>query len=96
LSLRSEPSAKAPRVGTIPAGTACLRSLGCRGGLDEGEYFRLAPEERARALAARPRWCRLEFQGLSGWADARYLAEGACDAAGRPLAGPSDPAHGRR
>lgn len=78
LNLRDAPSMDARRVGRIPAGAACVRNLGCRGGLSFDEFTTLSPAERALREAQHPRWCRVEYRGMTGWAAARYLAEGAC------------------
>jgi hypothetical protein len=38
----------------------------------------LSKTEQARRLKQHPRWCRVEYQGVTGWVAGRYLAEGAC------------------
>lgn len=78
LNLRSKPDAKAPPVGRIPANAQCLRSLGCLGGLSFQEFSTLSEEEKKRRLESNPRWCKVEYHGLTGWVAGKYLAEGAC------------------
>jgi hypothetical protein len=78
LNLREAPSAEARVLARIPAGESCLRNLGCRGGLSFNEFTTLSPPERARREAQHPRWCKVEYRGIAGWAAGRYLAEGSC------------------
>ncbi len=78
LNIRAEPNAKARKVGTIPADGACLRNLGCRGGLTLQEFTTLTPEQQAKRQRENPRWCRIEYQGVTGWVAGRYLREGNC------------------
>lgn len=60
--LRIEPVAAAVVVGQLPAKATCIRNKGCQG-LD---------------LSDRPRWCKVEHQGMEGWIEGALLAEGAC------------------
>ena len=70
LNIRKGPSAKAPIVGTIPPGADCVRNLGCEGGP--------TLEEFTQGKKGKPRWCRVEYEGIKGWVSGRYLAEGRC------------------
>lgn len=79
LNLRAGPSAREEKVGEIPPNGTCVRNLGCRGGLTYQEYSTLSPTQRAERLKERPRWCRVEYQGMRGWVAARYLMEGSCE-----------------
>jgi uncharacterized protein YraI len=78
LNIRSQPTAKAPKIGEIPAGADCVRNLGCRGGLTLHEFSTLSEAQKAERLRQNPRWCQVEYRGISGWVAGRYLAEGSC------------------
>jgi hypothetical protein len=78
LNLRAAPKADAAKLGTIPPGGTCLRNLGCQGGLSFQEFSTLSKTAQARRLKQNPRWCRVEYQGITGWVAGRYLAEGSC------------------
>lgn len=78
LNIRAEPDPHARRVGEIPADGTCIRNLGCRGGLTFQEFTELSPAEKHRREKENPRWCKVEYRGVTGWVAARYLAEGAC------------------
>ena len=78
LKIRSKANPDANKVGEIPAGTDCVKNLGCKGGLTMSEFTDLSKEEQAAILRKRPRWCQVEYQGIKGWVSARYLAEGSC------------------
>jgi len=78
LNIRAEPSPHATEVGSIPPNADCVRNLGCQGGLTFQEFQTLNPAEQAERLKQNPRWCRIEYQGVTGWVAGRYLAEGGC------------------
>jgi len=78
LNIRAEPDTSAQQVGSIPPGADCVRNLGCRGGLSLQEFTTLDEAEKARRLKENPRWCQIEYRGVTGWVAGRYLAEGAC------------------
>lgn len=78
LNIRAEPHAASARIGQIPSGADCVRNLGCRGGLTFEEFSTSSEPERAERLRQNPRWCRIEFEGVTGWVAGRYLAEGRC------------------
>lgn len=78
LNLRAAPNSKAAKVGGIPPGSNCVRNLGCRGGLSFRETTTLSPAQQQARLRQDPRWCRVEYRGITGWAAGRYLAEGGC------------------
>ena len=52
--------------------------MGCKGGLTYQEYTTLSESEKQQVLRLRPRWCRVSYQGATGWVAGRYLQEGAC------------------
>jgi hypothetical protein len=78
LNIRAEPNPQARKVGEIPPDGACIRNLGCRGGLTFQEFTELSPSERKQRERKNPRWCKVEYRGVTGWVAGRYLAEGDC------------------
>jgi hypothetical protein len=78
LTLRAEPDAASEALAHIPYNATCLRNLGCRGGLTFQEFSTLSEADKKKRLAANPRWCKVEYQGKTGWVAGRYVAEGAC------------------
>jgi uncharacterized protein YraI len=78
LHMRSAPNSRAPKVGKIPPGGKCVRNLGCKGGLSFQEFTQLSKTEREQRLKQNPRWCKVEYQGATGWVAGRYLTEGGC------------------
>ena len=78
LNIRVEPNAKARKVGTIAPNGTCIRNLGCQGGLTFREFTTLTPEQQKLRQRENPRWCRVEYQGVTGWVAGRYLGEGDC------------------
>jgi Bacterial SH3 domain len=78
LNIRAAPKASAAKLGAISPGGTCIRNLGCRGGLSLREYQTLSPEEQARRQKQNPRWCHIEYNGVTGWVAGRYLGEGSC------------------
>jgi len=78
LNIRAVPKADAAKLGTIPPDGTCIRNLGCQGGLSFQEFSTLSKTEQAKRLKQNPRWCRIEYQGITGWVAGRYLAEGGC------------------
>jgi hypothetical protein len=55
-----------------------VRNLGCQGGLTFQEFSTLNQAEQAERLKQNPRWCQIEYQGITGWVAGRYLVEGGC------------------
>ena len=78
LNIRAGPDAGARKLGRIPSGASCIRNLGCQGGLSYQEFSTLSPEQRQQRERESPRWCRVEYRGVTGWVAGRYLAEGSC------------------
>ncbi|TVQ89773.1 MAG: SH3 domain-containing protein [Chromatiaceae bacterium] len=78
LAVYAEPDAAAAILGTIPTGSDCVRNLGCQGGLTLEEFTTLDEAAQAARLREKPRWCRVEFKGLTGWVPGVFLREGDC------------------
>ena len=78
LNIRAEPRPDAAQLGEIPPDGNCIRNLGCQGGLTFQEFTTLTQEQQARRLLENPRWCRIEYRGITGWVAGRYLAEDSC------------------
>ena len=78
LNLRAAPNAKAAKVGAIPPNSNCVRNLGCQGGLSFREFSELSPARQQERLRQHPRWCHVEYRGVTGWVAGRFLAEGSC------------------
>lgn len=78
LNIRAAPDPRAPKVGEIPPDGTCLRNLGCQGGLSFDEFSTLSPAAKARREQENPRWCKVEYQGVTGWVAGRYLSEDDC------------------
>ena len=79
LNIREAPDPHAAKVGEIPPDGTCIRNLGCKGGLTFQEFTELSEEQKAQRLRENPRWCRIEYRGITGWVAGRYLREGACE-----------------
>ncbi len=78
LNMRAAPHAKARKVGAIPPDGVCIRNRGCQGGLTLQEFTTLNPTERKQRERQNPRWCRVEYRGVTGWVAGRHVGEGAC------------------
>jgi hypothetical protein len=78
LNVRRYADFRAPKTGEIPPDAQCIINRGCKGGLTYHEFTTLSEAEKRRILKQRPRWCRVSYQGLTGWVAGRYLQEAAC------------------
>jgi hypothetical protein len=78
LNIHSEPHAKSKIIGEIAPETDCLKNLGCKGGLTLEESMSLSKKEQEKIRKTRPRWCKIEFDGVRGWVYAKYIIEGSC------------------
>jgi hypothetical protein len=78
LNIRAEPNPHAAKVGEIPPDGTCIRNLGCQGGLTFQEFTELSPAEKEKRERENPRWCKVEYQGVTGWVAGRYLGEDDC------------------
>lgn len=76
--MRAEPRTEAAPLLGLPAAARCLRSLGCQGGLSQAEYSARSDAAQPQPQVASPRWCKVSYQGTTGWVEARFLAEACC------------------
>ena len=79
LNIHNSADTASTVTGIIPPDSACIRNLGCEGGLSLNEFTRLSKPEQAQRLQENPRWCKITYQGVTGWVSGRYLAEDYCD-----------------
>jgi len=79
LNIRSSADIKAIRIGKIPYDSQCVKNHGCKGGLTFDEFTTLSESEKQQILKQQPRWCRVSYQGVSGWVAGRYLRESHCN-----------------
>lgn len=68
LRLRAQPDARAPVVAVVPFNARGLSNRGC---VEIGSSLRKAPAD----APAGPVWCRVDYGGHTGWANAKFLAE---------------------
>ena len=78
LSVREAPDPHAAKIGEIPPSGTCVRNLGCQGGLTLQEFTELSKGDQEKRLKENPRWCRVEYRGITGWVAGRFLREGTC------------------
>jgi len=76
--MRSNAGYTAPKIGEIPYDAQCIKNMGCKGGLTYQEFTTLSEAEKQQIIRQRPRWCRVSYQGTTGWVAGRYLQEGSC------------------
>lgn len=76
LNVRAEPNPRAAKVGEIPHDGTCIRNIECQGGLNLLEIMDLSPAARQKRERENPRWCKVEYRGVTGWVAGRHLAEG--------------------
>jgi uncharacterized protein YraI len=73
LNIREGPSAEHKKIGAIPHDGRKIKNLGCQGGMSFAQWEQAPLAQRAKS--AKARWCKVEYQGLTGWVAARYLRE---------------------
>lgn len=79
LNIREQADPHSKKIGEIPPDGTCIKNLGCVGGLTFEEFTTLSEEEKAKIEHERPRWCKVEHDGTTGWVAGRYLTEGSCE-----------------
>jgi len=78
LNIRQEADAKSEKIGEIPPDGECIKNIRCVGGLTLEEFSTLSEAEKKKIEKERPRWCLIEYNGVTGWVNGRYLREGGC------------------
>lgn len=73
LNLRAAPKPSAARTGVIPPDGRQLQNLGCTGVPSFAEWQRMSPKQRRAAQAGR--WCKVRYNGRTGWARGKFLRE---------------------
>lgn len=74
LNMRSEDHFRSDKVGEIPHDATGLKNLGCNtDDISMGVWLDMSAEEREDL--ARKRWCKVEYNGMTGWVAGRYLKE---------------------
>jgi len=81
LNIREQADPHSKKVGQIPPDGTCIKNLGCVGGLSFEEFTTLSDEEKKRIEHERPRWCKVEYRGTTGWVAGRYVEEAYCEEA---------------
>ena len=77
LALRAKPGATVT-LGHMPPDATCVRNMGCQGGLSLQDFTTLPEDEKLKRAAAHPRWCKVQYQGMTGWVEGRHLVEAPC------------------
>lgn len=72
LNIRSEPDSKSTSIGEIPYNGVGLRNLGCNDDLFS-QRLEMEPEERMNST--NNRWCKVEYRGVLGWVNGKFLKE---------------------
>jgi hypothetical protein len=73
LNLRVAPSAESKRIAKIPYNARGLKNYGCPNYVTFEQWKRMTQAQKD--LAARSRWCEVEYKGLRGWVAGRFLKE---------------------
>lgn len=78
LNLRAKPTIQSEVLSYIPYNEVCLKNLGCEGGISLHDFETLSEEELAIKVKDNPRWCKIKYKNLRGWAFGKFLAEKPC------------------
>ncbi|HLL27716.1 MAG TPA: SH3 domain-containing protein [Xanthobacteraceae bacterium] len=73
LGIHAGPSLAAASLGTVPWNGRRLANLGCTHEPTYQEWLAMSEEERKRA--AERRWCRIRYDGITGWVRGKFLRE---------------------
>lgn len=73
LNMREEPVLTAQKVGTVPASIQQVRNLGCQVGMPLKDWRKAS--SKVRRVEMKRRWCKIEHDGLTGWAAGDFLSE---------------------
>lgn len=72
LNIRSMPNSESTQIGEIPYNGVNIQNLGCN---DVPLSRWLQMNEREQGEASSNRWCKIEYQGISGWVHGKFLKE---------------------
>lgn len=78
LTLREKPTSNAKPITYMPYNTVCLENLGCQGGISLKDFQTLNEEELAKKIKENPRWCKIKYKSITGWAFGKFLTEKPC------------------
>jgi len=78
LNLREKPTTKSEPLAYIPYNATCLKNLGCKGGISLHDFQILSEKELAKKVKENPRWCKVEYNSITGWAFGKFLMEKSC------------------
>jgi hypothetical protein len=84
LNMHTGPAANTRIIARIPSNARGLKSLGCKGGPTFAQWQKMSPAERERGNKLR--WCKVVYNGRSGWVAGRFLAEDGPPPQARPAA----------
>ena len=73
LNLRVAPNADSKRIARIPYNARGLKNHGCPNYVTFEQWKRMTQAQKD--LAARSRWCEVEYNGMKGWVAGRFLKE---------------------
>lgn len=74
LNMHAEPNARSRTIAGIAPDAKGLKNLGCTGLPTFEQWSRMSEAERVRS--SRARWCKVGYQGKTGWVAGRFLKEG--------------------
>ncbi|MBO0763695.1 MAG: SH3 domain-containing protein [Hyphomicrobiaceae bacterium] len=73
LNLRAAPNANSRPIAKIPFNARGIKNHGCPNHVTFEQWKRMTQAQRD--LAARSRWCEVEYKGMRGWVAGRFLKE---------------------
>ncbi len=73
LNLRVAPDGDSRRIARIPFNARGIKSFGCPNNVTFEQWKRMTRAQKD--LAARSRWCEVEYKGMKGWVAGRFLKE---------------------
>lgn len=74
LNIRSKSDHTSKKVSSIPFNETCVKSHGCGKDIDLESMMHMQEEEvRAFLQQAKVDWCFIEYKGIKGWVNKKYL-----------------------
>jgi hypothetical protein len=74
LNLRVAPDGDSKAIGRIPYNARGVRNFGCPNAVTFDQWLGMTQAQRDKAQR-RPRWCQVEYNGVKGWVNGRFLKE---------------------